>query len=58
MKTFSVQELKSHLNGDTPDEVLMRAYGLSRKELKGLYDQLIRAVATGTPYIQLQQDEN
>jgi hypothetical protein len=58
MKTFSVQELKTHLNGGTSDEVLMHAYGLSREELKGLYDQLIKALAAGTPYVHLRQDEN
>ncbi len=58
MKTFSVQELKTHLNGGTPDDVLMRAYGLSPQELKSLYDQLVKALAAGTPYIYLRQDDN
>jgi hypothetical protein len=58
MKTLSVEEIKTHLNKGTPDDELMRAYGLSPDELKGLYEQLIRAVADGSPYLHISQNHN
>ncbi len=58
MKTFSVEEIKTHLNKDTPDEELMRCYGLSPNELKCLYDQLVRAMAHGSSYVHIGNDGN
>jgi hypothetical protein len=58
MKTFSVEELKTHLHNDTPDDELMRMYGLSPKQLKDLHDQLMLAMAYGSLYIQINNDNN
>jgi hypothetical protein len=58
MKALSVEEIKTHLNQGTPDDELMRAYGLSSEELKRLYDQLIRAIADGSPYVHISSDDN
>jgi hypothetical protein len=51
MKIISVQEIATHLKNDAPDKELMQTYGLSSEELKALYDQLIRAVADGSLYV-------
>ncbi len=58
MKIFSVQELKPHLSNDTPEDELMRIYGLSHKQLKDLHDQLRLAMVYGSPYIQIDNDNN
>jgi hypothetical protein len=58
MKTLSVEEIKTQLNEGTSDDELMRAYGLSPRELKALYDQLIRAVSHGLLYVHISHDEN
>jgi len=58
MKTLSVEEIKTHLNEGTPDHELMRAYGLSASELKDLFDQLVRAMANGSPYVHITHDGN
>lgn len=58
MKTFAVEEIKNHLTNGTSEEELMRAYGLSPEELKALYEQLMRAVADGSLYVELRSEEN
>jgi hypothetical protein len=58
MKTLSVEEIKPHLNQGTPDDELMRAYGLAPKELKTLCEQLIRAMSDGSLYIHISHDQN
>jgi len=58
MKTFSVQELKTYLNEDTPDHELMQIYGLSPDELTILYAQLTRAMANGSPYVHIRHDND
>lgn len=57
MKTLSVEEIKDHLTRGASEEDLMRDYGLSSEELKALYDQLIRAVAEGSLYIEVGSQE-
>lgn len=58
MKTLSVEKIRNHLSKDTSEEELMRSYGLSPEELKALYEKLIRAVADGSLYIELNSEEN
>ena len=58
MKTSSVQELKTHLSNDTPDDELMRIYVLSPKQLKDLHAQLMLAMAYGSLYIHIKNDNN
>lgn len=58
MKTLSVDEIKTYLNKGIPDDELMRAFGLSPSELKDLFDQLIRAMANGSPYVHIKCDAN
>jgi hypothetical protein len=58
MKTLSIEEIKTRLNEGAQDDDLMRAYGLTPKELKDLYEQLIRAIADGSPYVHISHDQN
>lgn len=58
MKVLSVEEIKSHLNKGTPDDELMRAYGLSPEELRHLFDRLIKAMADGSSYVRMTQETN
>jgi hypothetical protein len=58
MKTFSVEEIRTRLIKDTPDEELMQSYGLSPNELRCLYDRLVRAMAHGSSYVHIGNDTN
>jgi hypothetical protein len=53
MKTLSVKEIRTRLENDAPDQELMQTYGLSPEELQALYEQLISAVADGSPYVHI-----
>lgn len=58
MKILLVEEIKTHLNKGTPDDELMRAYGLSPEGLRRLYDRLIKAMADGSRYVRMSQETN
>lgn len=58
MKTLSVEEIKTRLNEGTSDDQLMRAYGLTLEQLKALYDQLVIAMAGGSPYVYISHNDN
>jgi hypothetical protein len=58
MKTFSVEEIKTHVSAGASDGELMRAYELSPEGLKTLYDQVIKAMVDGSPYVQIDHEQN
>jgi hypothetical protein len=58
MKILSVEEIKTHLSQGTPDDELMRAYGLSPDELECLYERLIKAVADGSLFVRMGKETN
>jgi len=58
MKSLSVEEIKTYLTKGALDEELMRVYGLSPEELRKLYDRFMKAIAEGSPYVQVSHDRD
>lgn len=55
-KTLALDAVKSDLAADIPDEELMDKYDLSPGGLQALFDKLIRAMANGASYVQIESE--
>jgi hypothetical protein len=53
MKTLSVEEIKTRMNEGATDDELMQDYGLTPEQLKEFFDQLMTAMAQGSPYVSI-----
>ncbi len=55
-KIVALETIKADLAAGIPDEELMEKYEISPSGLQTLFDELIRAVASGSAHVQIESE--
>ena len=55
-KTIPVEEIRVDLKNDTSDEELIKKYGLSKKGLRRLLEEFLKAMSRGSCQIEVESD--